>query len=58
MSTQAVMHTYYLRDIIGIMDVPGGCGKFKEIPLTLRIQLLDNKTNSPKNTIFWDLFYI
>ena len=37
---------------------PWGCGKFKEIPFTLRIQILDNKTNSPKNTIFWDLFFI
>ena len=38
--------------------VSGGCGKFKEIPLTLRILLLDNKTNPTKNTIFWDLFFI
>ena len=45
-------------DAIISKNIPGGCGKFKEIPLTLRIQILDNKTNSPKNTIFWDLFFI
>ncbi len=29
-------------------DGAGGCRKFKKIPLTLRIELLDNKINPPK----------
>ena len=37
-------------------DGAGGCRKFKKIPLSLRIELLDNKTNPPKNSIFYSLW--
>lgn len=33
MSTQASMRTYYLRDIIGIMDVPGAAPSTWHIPI-------------------------
>ena len=33
-------------------QLPGDYRKFEKNPLTLRIELLHNKTNPPKNTIF------